>query len=309
MKLSVVVPTYNRKDILLACIESILMQDSHDYEVIIVDDGSTDGTSTFLSSKYGTESRLKVLSLEVNKGVNYARNRGVDSAKGEYILFLDSDDQMVTGGLRKVLKVISEGAANHYLFLVSDRQNDSTLPTSPKLFFYNDWVQGKVVGDFIHVLKRDILTDHRFFEQFRAFESLNWFRIAKSQSHQLFSPIVVSIRDRDRNDSLTKGYVLVDRTKMEQQYIAKELMIKLYGSDFSVIAPSSYNEMVFKNIILGMALGKYEENKSAIPLLINFSPLKLSVIKFLNSAKLGSLVRFSVSLKRVLSSTVFKKRM
>ena len=86
--LSVIIPTYNRLGLLRQTIESVFAQSDSDYEVVVVDDGSTDGTRDYLES-LGT--RVKVLSQE-NRGPSAARNLGVRNASGSHIAFLDSDD-------------------------------------------------------------------------------------------------------------------------------------------------------------------------------------------------------------------------
>ncbi len=89
MKVSVVIPTYNRKHFICFAVDSVLEQTFSDYEIIVVDDGSTDGTAELLSSKYGN----KVICLQQeNRGFGAARNHGVNAATGDYIAFLDSDD-------------------------------------------------------------------------------------------------------------------------------------------------------------------------------------------------------------------------
>ena len=85
---SVIIPTYNRGWIVKEAINSVLAQDFTDFELIIVDDGSTDNTQDILSSY---KKNIVVL-MQKNKGVSSARNRGIVSASGRFIAFLDSDD-------------------------------------------------------------------------------------------------------------------------------------------------------------------------------------------------------------------------
>ena len=85
---SVIIPTYNRGWIIKEAIDSVLAQDYTEFELIVVDDGSTDHTSDVLDS-YGDD--IKVL-FQKNKGVSAARNRGIAEASGKFIAFLDSDD-------------------------------------------------------------------------------------------------------------------------------------------------------------------------------------------------------------------------
>ena len=85
---SVIIPTYNRGWILKEAIDSVQAQDYKDFELIVVDDGSTDNTSDVLAL-YGND--IKAL-FQKNKGVSAARNRGIAEASGQFIAFLDSDD-------------------------------------------------------------------------------------------------------------------------------------------------------------------------------------------------------------------------
>ena len=85
---SVIIPTFNRSHYLKKTLNSVLMQSYRNFEIIVVDDASTDDTQILLS-KYTS---LEIVVLTKNKGVSYARNRGIQLAKGHYICFLDSDD-------------------------------------------------------------------------------------------------------------------------------------------------------------------------------------------------------------------------
>ncbi len=86
--ISVIIPTYNRCWILKEAIDSVLSQKFTDFEIIVVDDGSNDGTAALLSA-YGDQ--ITIIHQE-NRGVSAARNAGILIAKGRYIAFLDSDD-------------------------------------------------------------------------------------------------------------------------------------------------------------------------------------------------------------------------
>jgi len=95
---SVVIPTYNRRDIVGRAIDSALAQSYRNLEVIVVDDGSTDGTEAALHDLYGE--RIRVVRQE-NRGVSAARNHGMRLARGDFIALLDSDDQWHTDKIGK----------------------------------------------------------------------------------------------------------------------------------------------------------------------------------------------------------------
>lgn len=91
--ISVVIPVYNRKTIILEAINSVLQQEPKNYEIIAVDDGSTDGTTDYLES---LKLPIQIIKKE-NGGISSARNVGIKIARGEYIAFLDSDDLWLVG--------------------------------------------------------------------------------------------------------------------------------------------------------------------------------------------------------------------
>lgn len=89
--ISIIVPIYNVKPYLAQCVSSILNQKYSNFELILVDDGSTDGSSEICDKVAEKEPRVRVIHIE-NGGPSVARNRGMESARGEYIAFVDSDD-------------------------------------------------------------------------------------------------------------------------------------------------------------------------------------------------------------------------
>ena len=90
MKFSIIVPVYNVKPYLRECVDSILMQTYKDYEIILIDDGSTDGAET-LCDEYAKQENI-ICIHQKNQGLSAARNNGIALAKGEYLMFVDSDD-------------------------------------------------------------------------------------------------------------------------------------------------------------------------------------------------------------------------
>jgi glycosyltransferase involved in cell wall biosynthesis len=98
-RVSVVVPAYNYGRYLREAIESIQAQDFDDLEILVVDNGSTDDTQAVLASIH--EPRMRVLTLEVNQGLSVAFNLGIESARGEYVAYLDADDRWRPGKLRR----------------------------------------------------------------------------------------------------------------------------------------------------------------------------------------------------------------
>ena len=102
MNISVVIPSYNRKDFLKRSIDSAINQTKKPLEIIVVDDGSTDGTETMIKSDYDFVKFIK----QKNKGVSAARNIGIKVSIGEWICFLDSDDEWKKDKLEKQINAM-----------------------------------------------------------------------------------------------------------------------------------------------------------------------------------------------------------
>lgn len=106
MLLSVIIPAYNVEETLGRCVESVLGQGVDDMEVIIVDDGSTDGTGKVCDS-YGGRGGVTVVHQK-NGGLSEARNKGLDIAKGELITFVDSDDYIAPGTYKELVEMMEQ---------------------------------------------------------------------------------------------------------------------------------------------------------------------------------------------------------
>lgn len=110
MQVSVVIPTYNRQEFVLRALESVAAQTRAPAEVIVVDDGSTDGTAEAIAGRFPGVRCLR----QENRGVSAARNRGVAVARGDWIALLDSDDEWVPHKLERQVEAI-EAAPGHRL--------------------------------------------------------------------------------------------------------------------------------------------------------------------------------------------------
>ena len=110
-KISMVIPVFNTEEYLVECLESILLQPYSDYEIILVDDGSTDGSLSICEEYAAKYSNISAIHLE-NNGPSIARNTGMLSASGQYIMFIDSDDTILNDCLIDIDKVINDTNAD-----------------------------------------------------------------------------------------------------------------------------------------------------------------------------------------------------
>lgn len=109
IKISIIIPVYNKELYLKRCFDNILSQiKTHEdaYEIVVVDDGSTDSSSSIIKS-YAERSKSIRLITQKNSGVSVARNTGIKTAKGEFVVFLDADDEIVNDTLQIVLSYLN----------------------------------------------------------------------------------------------------------------------------------------------------------------------------------------------------------
>lgn len=111
---SIILPTYNRSQLLPRAINSVLEQDYDCWELIIIDDGSTDNTCCVVKS-YKDE-RIKYTHFERNRGIGHARNWSVNHAQGDYIAFIDSDDKWLPGKLQNQIQIFQKHQQIEILF-------------------------------------------------------------------------------------------------------------------------------------------------------------------------------------------------
>ena len=103
--ITIVIPNYNNSKFIIECLESVVSQDYPGKEIIVVDDGSTDDSVDKIRKYIGSHKKMNIKLLQQkNSGATVARNKGINKANGEYIIFLDSDDLLVPGILSKLAK-------------------------------------------------------------------------------------------------------------------------------------------------------------------------------------------------------------
>ncbi|MBO0755646.1 MAG: glycosyltransferase family 2 protein [Bradyrhizobiaceae bacterium] len=128
--ISVVLTTYNRRQSLPRAIGSVLAQEDVDFELIVVDDASTDDTQSYLATL--TDPRIKVLATERNIGPSAARNIGIEAARADVVAFLDSDDAYRPGRLKSPLAALADPAivcvVSSSLTATRDKRREARIP-------------------------------------------------------------------------------------------------------------------------------------------------------------------------------------
>lgn len=116
---SVVIPVYNGEKVIQACLQSVTAQQGVEMEIIVVDDGSTDGTWALLEQLAQKDERIRPIHQE-NGGVSAARNRGLQACRGEFIRFVDADDVLPEGSMQALLEKAQQNGSDLVIAGYSD---------------------------------------------------------------------------------------------------------------------------------------------------------------------------------------------
>lgn len=122
---TVFIPCYNAERFISNTIESILLQTYQDFEILIIDDGSTDNSVGIIENYAKRDSRIRIMYNNVNRGVAYTRNRGIKEARGKYLATMDADDVAVPTRLEKEVQYLDShktvGVVSGYSYLIDEK--------------------------------------------------------------------------------------------------------------------------------------------------------------------------------------------
>ena len=131
IRFSIIVPVYNGEQHIVKTIYTILDQNFTSFEILVINDGSNDRTQKVLDSNFGSNGQVKLVNT-INKGVGSARNTGINKATGEYVLFVDSDDNLIDGALTVLDSYLEKHTIDLLIFGYSvfgdnRRENDTLI--------------------------------------------------------------------------------------------------------------------------------------------------------------------------------------
>lgn len=180
MEFSVILPTYNRVKFIKNAINSVLNQTFIDFELIIIDDGSTDNTLEIVTNI--NDSRIKYHYQE-NSERSAARNKGIDNASGTWICFLDSDDEYQPNHLRELAKFIEDATPSPGLIATGITTQQEVAGKRREFLNLNNGILLEIGSKFLIpsqvCVHRSILENVRFDVRFRLWEDTHlWLRIA-----------------------------------------------------------------------------------------------------------------------------------
>lgn len=140
MRISVVIPVYNAAAYLRSCLDSVVNQTLRDIDVICIDDGSTDGSAAILADYAARDARVRAVS-QANAGQGAARNRGLEQATGEYVYFMDADDELADLDAFQRLVAEMEGLKLDALFFDAETRFDEGVAVSAACVNAGDYIR------------------------------------------------------------------------------------------------------------------------------------------------------------------------
>lgn len=232
---SVIIPTYNREHLIIRSLKSAISQTYTNIEIIVVDDGSNDGTENIVCSI--EDSRIFYLKHEINKGANIARNTGISISKGKYIAFLDSDDEWFPNKLEIQVAVFlkcsnpkigvvysgfykSENEIKQYIPPISSQKEGN---------IHKDLLRGNFIITPSVLIKKECFDRVGLFdEHFCRLEDWElWIRISKHYDFKFINlPLGIA---HYRSKKLLDDHLSNDEHKI---LTAMELLLVKYSSDF-----------------------------------------------------------------------------
>lgn len=217
---SVIIPLYNKASFVRKTLDSVLNQNFEDYEVIIVNDGSTDN-GLELIQRY-SNSKIKIIN-QVNQGVSIARNNGIRVSKGKYISFLDADDLWKKNHLSEVFKAAENYphenvfCSNYEVFYSEKKikRTNFSIPIKNKYTLINNFFKASLKSSIALTsgvtVKKQILAKNLFDPNIKSGQDTDmWIRLALKHSFVFINTVTLT-HFKSINNSLSKSNLIDDR--------------------------------------------------------------------------------------------------
>ena len=193
---------------------------------------------------------------------NAARNAAIAAATGEYCIILDSDDYFVDEAINFINSIASNQKYMHYCFAADDMveyyQSCSLLMGKQKAeLTFENFLFEEVTGDFVHCIKTETLQKYPFDEDLRIYEGVFFKRFYREAQKILYTNRIVTIRERNRTDSVTRNVLRNDRKQIAKGLLSKQLLVEWYGEELSQkpkgvsILRNAYKVMLDCNLLIG----------------------------------------------------------
>ena len=262
--LAIIVPLYNRADLVGRTLESLAAQTSADFEIIVVDDGSSDSSCAIVEAFH--DPRIRLIRHDRNRGVCPARNTGADHATAPWLVMLDSDDELLPNAVERILDAAStcdNDIKCIYFRCMMDNGEVSpgARPSSTRLT-YTGYLQllNACAGssrDMLHCVRREVFTRIRFPDSFGLEDE---FHLDFHRAHAaLFCDDIIRLYHQDAANSLVKRTARFDRERDARfaldRAITLSRAVAKHGDAIRVHAPKLFLEFQSNLLTLWLLCG------------------------------------------------------
>lgn len=227
---SIIIPTYNRANVIKRAIDSVLRQTYDSYEVVVVDDGSTDETESVIAGIQ--DARIRYIALKENQGVAHARNIGIREARYDYIAFLDSDDEWLLDKLELQMRLFqnsTEDIGMVYCRMGGLTRDGKERFVCPAQYFSRELLEGEmfrfllrqnVIGTPTVIVRKDCLDQvGGFKETIQCLEDWEWIlRIAGKWKIGFVDQVLVEVHKTSGSVSTNTTWHLIVRCYLVSLY-------------------------------------------------------------------------------------------
>ena len=271
---SIITPTFNRAHLLKRTIKSVLCQTFTDFELIIVDDGSTDSTWEFLNQL--DDKRIRIIKHELNKGVSAAKNTGLRHITHEWFTILDSDDEMTPNALECFYNVIIKDSSIEVI--TCNTRNSITKKNGG----YGWTKEGKVDsievlknfhGEHWGVIKTTMIGENKLNEKLGAFEGVFWTKITWGRNRYFISD-ALRIYHTDGTDRISgNNYYSIEKNYLQYLNLLDEKEFLYLLKTYSLRTYQMYlTEML-------LAFLNYKDYKKAISIIFQINYFLIPIKK------------------------------
>ena len=285
-------------------------------EHIVVDDGSNDNTSQIVRQYADKHNWISFISFPENRGTNAARNAAIAAAKGEWCVLLDSDDYFLPTAFVTIAKSMkSHPSYQHYMFAPDDMQpyyaqNQILKGCKEKALLYPDFLNGHIGGDFVHVCNTEILRRHPFNEQIRIYEGLFFLMFFREAQQMWFTNEVVTLRERNRSDSVSREVIRTKRVFIERSILHAELMLENFEEEMKTLHMlrrlSAIKARLLENLLL---VSDYQKAKAILRSNDIIPNRKFKILILVYMLRSGFAYRYLLQAYLFIKYQVFHKRL
>ena len=254
---SVIIPTYNREDMVLRAVQSIIAQEFQDWEVMVIDDGSQDNTMEAIQKLH--DKRIRYLYIPHSER-SIARNRGVKESQGRYCCFLDSDDYYLPNHLAILAEALTDGGDKVFKVQFSREGEDGVLREYPALGTRNavDFIWNEFPGLMSFAFPREALLKHQFPERFSVWEDRHFLlRIALEHEILDLPHMTAVFTDHDQRSVNRINKLSFDK-RLRELVGAVEDLFSRHGKQLEQYIPKKLMRRKMAQMLIGMAIDAKE---------------------------------------------------